>query len=60
MKYKSGTADMSVKVKDYQPGEKQFAGSMMGKTNDYMGRTDYQMDKAASKIKGQAYKGRYN
>lgn len=52
--------DMSVKVKDYQPGQKQFAGSMMGKTNEYMSRTDATMNKAASKIKSQAYKGRYN
>lgn len=50
----------SVQKKDYQPGEKQFAGAMMGKTNDYMGRTDATMNKAASKIKGQAYKGRYS
>jgi len=52
--------DMSVKVKDYQPGQKEFAGSMMGKTNDYMARTERTMDKAASKIKSQAYKGRYS
>ncbi len=43
--------------KDYQPGEKQFAGAMMGKTNQYMERTDKIMDKAASKIKSQAYSG---
>ena len=42
----NSTGDMSVKVKDYQPGQKQFAGSMMGKANDYMERT--------------AYKGRYD
>lgn len=52
--------DMSVKVKDYQPGQKEFAGSMMGTTNEYMERTDRTMTKAASKVKGQAYKGRYN
>lgn len=49
-----------IEKKDYQPGEKEFAGSMMGKTNQYMERTEKTMDKAASKIKGQAYKGRYN
>lgn len=49
-----------IEKKDYQPGEKQFSGSMIGKTNDYMERTNRTMDKAASKIKGQAYKGRYN
>lgn len=49
-----------IEKKDYQPGEKQFAGAMSGKTNEYMSRKDAQMDKAASKIKGQAYKGRYS
>ena len=49
-----------VMKKDYQPGEKQFAGAMMGKTNQYMERTDAIMNKAASKIKSQAYKGRYS
>lgn len=49
-----------VEKKDYQPGEKQFAGAMMGKTNDYMGRTDAIMNKAAGKIKSQAFKGRYS
>lgn len=52
--------DMSVKVKDYQSAEKEFAGAMMGKTNEYMERTDKIMNKAASKIKGQAFKGRYS
>lgn len=52
--------DMSVKVKDYQPGTNQFAGAMMGKTNDYMARTDKIQVKAASKIKAQAFKGRYS
>ncbi len=55
---KSG--DMSVKVKDYQPGQKEFAGAMMGKTNEYMERTDRIITKEASKIKSQAYKGRYS
>ncbi len=45
------------KMKDYQPSSKQFAGSQMGKTNEYMARTDKHMDKAASKIKSQAYSG---
>lgn len=52
MKKQYGMSD-----KDYQPGAKQFAGSMMGKTNEYMARTDKHMDKAASKIKSQAYSG---
>lgn len=49
-----------VEKKDYQPSEKQFAGAMMGKTNEYMARTDATMNKAASKVKSQAYKGRYS
>jgi len=53
------TGDMSVKVKDYQPGEAQFAGKMAGKANEYMARKDKQMNSEASKIKSKAYKGRY-
>lgn len=46
--------------KDYQPSMKQFAGEMMGTANNYMERTDRQMDKEGSKLKSQAYKGRYD
>ncbi len=49
-----------IEKKDYQPGEKEFAGKMMGKANEYMSRKDKEMSKAASKIKGQAWKGRYD
>lgn len=49
--------DMYEKEKNYQPGEKQFAGAMMGKANQYMERTNKHMDKAGSKIKSQAYNG---
>lgn len=45
--------------KDYQPGEKQFAGKMMGTANSYMRRADKIVDKEAAKIRKQAYKGRY-
>ena len=45
--------------KDWQPGEKQFAGKICGKANEYMERTDATMNKEAGKIKSQAYKGRY-
>lgn len=54
------SADMSVKVKDYQPGQKEFAGAMMGKANEYMARTDKRMNKDASQVRKQAYKGRYD
>lgn len=47
------------KMKDYQPGENQFAGKEMGKTNMYVERTDRTISKEAGKIKKQAYKGRY-
>ena len=45
--------------KDWQSGEKQFAGKICGKANEYMERTDATMNKEAGKIKSQAYKGRY-
>jgi hypothetical protein len=54
------SADMSVKVKDYQPGKAEFAGAMMGKANEYMARTDKRMNKDAGRVKSQAYKGRYD
>ena len=46
--------------KDWQPSPKQFAGVQMGKTNEYMARTDKNMDKAGSKLKSTAHKGRYD
>jgi len=48
------------KEKDYQPPMKQFAGDMAATTNQYMERTDKNMDKEAGKIRSQAYKGRYD
>lgn len=53
-------SDMSVKVKDYQPSKKEFAGEMMGKANQYMERTDKRMNKEAGKVRSQAHKGRYD
>ena len=55
----NGTGDMSVKVKDYQPSSKEFAGEMPGKTTEYIARTEKHMNKDAARIRGQAYKGRY-
>lgn len=55
---KEGYSGMS--NKDYQPSAKQFAGKQMGTANKYMERTDRNMDKEASKVKSQAYKGRYD
>ena len=56
----NSTGNMSVKVKDYQPKTAQFAGKANEKANMYMERTDKAMNKQASKVKGQAYKGRYD
>lgn len=53
-------ADMSVKLKDYQPSKKEFAGEMMGKANQYIERKEKQMNKDASRVKSQAHKGRYD
>lgn len=57
---KEKEADMDVRVKDYQPSEKEFAGAMMGKTNDYIPRKEKQMNREASQVRKQAYKGRYD
>ena len=55
---KEGSKGMS--NKDYQPGMDQFAGKQMGTANKYMERADRNVAKEASKIKSQAYKGRYD
>lgn len=52
--------DMSVNVKDYQPGAKEFAGAMGGKANEYISRTEKRMDRDAGQVRKQAYKGRYD
>ena len=51
--------DMKPEVKSYQPSEREFAG-MEGKTLNYVERRDKIQSEAASKIKSQAYKGRYD
>ena len=61
MGYDGGiNGDMSVKVKDYQPGMKEFAGEMPGKTTEYIARSERRMDKDAGRVRSQAYKGRYD
>jgi hypothetical protein len=52
MKKQSGMSD-----KDYQPGAKEFAGSMMGKANEYMARKEKQMSSEAKQVRKQPYKG---
>jgi len=51
---------MSPTMKDYQPGENQFAGKEMGKANQYVERHNREAVKAASKIKSQNHMGRYD
>ena len=60
MKKYNGKNSGAMSDKDYQPSMNQFAGEMTGKTNQYMERTDKIIVKEASKVKSQAYKGRYD
>ena len=55
--YKQG--DMSPEVKDYQPKMASYSQKDFNKTTEYIQRTDKTVDKQASKVKGQSYKGRY-
>lgn len=52
--------DMSVGVKDYQPSKSEFAGAESGKANEYISRTEKRMNRDASQVRKQAYKGRYD
>jgi hypothetical protein len=52
--------DMKPDVKDYQPGMDQFAGVEMGKTNEYVSRTDRIVRDEAAMVRKQDYKGRYD
>ena len=52
--------NMSPKVKDYQPKIGEYAGVQAGKTTEYISRRDAIQGRAASKVKSQAYKGRYD
>ena len=55
--YKQG--DMSPEVKDYQPKTASYSQNQPNKTTEYIARTNKTVDKQSSKVKGQAYKGRY-
>lgn len=46
--------------KDWQPGKDEFAGEMVGKANEYVERKERLQKQEASKIRKQAYKGRYD
>ena len=43
----------------YQPQEREFAGMEPGKTTDYIGRRDRIQGEAASMVRKQNYRGRY-
>jgi hypothetical protein len=51
--------NMSPEVKDYQPKMASYSQSDANKTTEYVSRRDKIVDKQASDIKKQAYKGRY-
>ena len=47
------------KVESYQPSEREFAGMHENKTDDYIGRRDRIQNEAASMVRKQNYRGRY-
>lgn len=52
--------NMSPKVEDYQAKGASYAEHQPGKTTEYISRTNHRIDKQASDVKKQAYKGRYD
>lgn len=52
--------DMNPVVSDYQKPVSSFAESQFGTTTEYISRQDKHVNKAASDVRKQAYKGRYN
>lgn len=62
MKEYGGNAqgDMSPTVKDYQRPASNYSQEGFSKTTQYIERQDKHKTQEASKIKGQAYMGRYN
>jgi len=57
-KYSPDSKDM--KTESYQPSEREFAGKQEGKTLQYVEKRDRIQSEAASKVRQQAYKGRYD
>lgn len=51
--------DMNPTVSDYQRPNSSFAESQFGTTTEYVARQDKQINRAASDIRKQSYKGRY-
>lgn len=60
MKYNDKMSYDGMSNKDYQPSNAEFAGKEFGTANNYMPRKEREQKKAASQIKKQAYKGRYD
>jgi len=52
-------SDMNAEIKDYQAPNKAYSQSFDGSTLDYVSRQDKMVDKEASMIRKQDYKGRY-
>ncbi len=52
--------NMNPDVEDYQAKSASYAEHQPGKTTEYIERTNRRIDKQASDIKKQAYKGRYD
>ena len=52
--------EMAPKVEDFQRPEASFAEKQFGTTTDYIERQDRFIDKEASEIRKQDYKGRYS
>jgi hypothetical protein len=52
--------DMSPKVEDYQRPASNYSQEGFSKTTEYVARQDESVSKECSKIKSQAYKGRYS
>ena len=52
--------DMKADVNDYQRPASNFSQADANKTTEYVARQNAFVGKEASKVKGQAYKGRYS
>lgn len=58
MGYEQG--NMKPEVDDYQKPSSNYSQEGFSKTTDYVARQEKYVGKECSKIKGQAYKGRYS
>lgn len=51
---------MDKHIADYQPKDNEFAGYEMGKTTEYVSRTEHTQVKQAQDVKKQGHKGKYD